>query len=89
MLLIDSIFTAAENGIHEVVRYLDEKRWFDISNDGTVKYKIPFDKWFNKTGIDNVDRLNELIGDNDENFFAIEEGGDGDTTVYVYIVAGP
>jgi hypothetical protein len=83
----EAIMNAAKNGIRSFVAYMDEQRWFDRTNHGTVCYKIPFSDWILKTGVTDIDELNNLVHDTDKNFFALEEGGDGDDTMYLYIVA--
>lgn len=83
----EAIMNAAKNGIRSFVSYIDGEQWFNRINDGTVCYKIPFSDWIVKTGVTDIDKLNNLINDTDKNFFAVEEGGDGDDTIYLYIVA--
>jgi hypothetical protein len=83
----EAIIGAAKNGIRSVVQYIDDQQWFNRTNDGTICYKIPFSEWIVKTGVTDIDKLNRVINDTDDNYFAVEEGGDGDSVIYLYIVA--
>ena len=83
----EAIMNAGKNGIQSLVSYIDGQLWFDRTNDGSVCYKIPFSDWIAKTGVTDIAKLNNLVNDNDKNFFALEEGGDGDDTMYLYIVS--
>ena len=78
---------ASDGGINEVISYIDKKGWFDIESSVHYKYKIPYIEWLNKTGILEVDRLNRIIQSDDNKYFCIEIGGDGDMNEYLYIVS--
>ena len=74
----NTIYVTVENGIAAIYRFLDQKGWFEKSNDGA--YRIPYDQWVNKTDIRDVYILNQILGN--DNFFVIKQGVSG---LYIHI----